>query len=234
MIKKLFIGIILFSTATFGQVVDAELWTGLGLKANINKKISLKYETQTRFNQNVSQLKTYYNELSADYELAKTFSVGLSYRYSRRNRLTHYVGDNRFLINAEYSKKLGETGLRFKARARYQHSFDRLRPINNLIFPDVSQVFRLKLDLCYRNDKFKRISPSLGYEYFKTFNPSTVTGPNSFRLYTAVDFDLPARHEISLKYIYERDFGNIQTINHIWAIQYNYSLSNKLFKKKKK
>ncbi len=233
MIKKIVLGLILFTQVTYGQVVDAELWTGVGLKAELNKKLAIKYETQTRFNQNASQLKTYYNEISGEYELLKSFVIGGSYRYSRRNKLTHYAGDNRLSINSEYAKKLGDTGFKFKARARYQYSFDRLRPINNLIFPDVNHVFRLKLDLKYSNKKFKRILPAIGYEYFKTFNPTTVKGPNAFRLYAAIEFDLPARHEIELKYIYERDFGSVQNINHVWAFQYNYRLSSKLFKKKK-
>ena len=60
---KLLVIFLLFSGFGFAQVVDAELWTGLGLKADLTKKLSLKYETQGRFNQNASILKTYYNEL---------------------------------------------------------------------------------------------------------------------------------------------------------------------------
>lgn len=231
---KLLVIFLLFSGFGFAQVVDAELWTGLGLKADLNKKLSLKYETQGRFNQNVSVFKTYYNELSLDYELIKNLGLGVSYRYSRRNRLTHFISDNRFCLNLEYEKKITDFGFKLKTRARYQYSFDRLKAINNLIFPDTENTFRLKFELKYKNDDFKRLLPSVGYELFKSFKPTSIQGINSYRLYAKLDFDLPARHEIALKYIYEKNYGSAQEINHIYMIQYGYSLSSKLFKKKKK
>ena len=40
---KLLVIFLLFSGFGFAQVVDAELWTGLGLKADLTKKLSLKY-----------------------------------------------------------------------------------------------------------------------------------------------------------------------------------------------
>src|SRR5690606_5000059 len=110
-------GILLLSSACYGQVQDAELWTGLSLKSNVRDHLSLKYETQTRFNNNASTLKTYYNEFSAEYEVFKNFGVGLSYRYSRRNKITHYTGDNRFCLNVEYSQKITDLGFKLKARA---------------------------------------------------------------------------------------------------------------------
>lgn len=232
--KKIFLVLILISGVGFAQEVDAELWTGFGLKADLNKKISLKYETHGRFNQNATTLKSYYNELSIDYELIKNLEIGGSYRYTRRNRSTYYVGDNRFCLNLEYSKKITDLGFKLKARARYQYSFDRLRAINNLIFPDTENTFRLKFQLDYKNDNFKRLLPSVGYELFKSFSPAQYQGLSSYRLYAGLDFDLPARHEIALKYIYEKNLGSVQQINHICMIQYGYSLSSKLFKKKKK
>ncbi len=232
--KKILVVLSILSGTAFSQQVDAELWLGAAVKADINKKLSLKYETQTRFNQNATRIKTYYNELSIDYELIKNLEIGTTYRYSRRNRDTYYLGDNRICLNLSYDKKITDLGFKFKARARYQYSFDRLTIINNLIFPDTENMFRLKLELDYKNDAFKRFLPRVGYELFKSFNPIKAQGISAYRLYAGLDLDLPARHEISLKYIYEKDFGSTQQINHIYMVQYGYSLPSKLFKKKKK
>lgn len=232
--KKIIIFISIISSTAFTQQIDAELWLGVAIKADLSKKLSLKYETQTRFNQNATRLKTYYNELSIDYELIKNLEIGTTYRYSRRNRDTYYLGDNRICFNLEYEKKITEIGFKLKTRARYQYSFDRLSVINNLIFPETENMFRLKLQLDYKNDAFKRLLPSVGYELFKSFNPTKMQGLSAYRLYAGLDLDLPDRHEISLKYIYEKDFGTIQQVNHIYMIQYGYRLSSKLFKKKKK
>lgn len=231
--RALLIGISFISILGFSQNQDAQLWTGLGLKADLSKKLSLKYETQARFYKNVSTLRTYYNELSVDYEVIKNLSVGGSYRYSRRNREGYFGSDNRICINTAYTLKIAETGLRLKTRARYQLSLDRAGIINDVIYPNIRNVFRCKFDLKYKNDNFKRVLPFVGYELFKSIQPVGFSGLGAYRVYAGIDFDLPKRHEVGIKYIYELDYGNQQNITHNYVIQYNYKLPSKLFKKKK-
>lgn len=226
--------ILIISPFGFGQTTDAQLWGEIGVKAKVGDNWSLKYESQVRFFKNVSTLRTYYNEFSADYEFLKNVEVGLGYRYSRRNRETHYEGENRVCLNLSYSKKIMKTGLKATARARYQYDFDRLSVINDVIYPNQTSTFRFKVDLAYKNNDFKRISPYVGYELFKSFKPAEVGGLDSYRLYGGLDFDLPARHEVGLRYLYEFNNGSTQNIAHCYLIQYNYALSSKLFKKKKK
>jgi hypothetical protein len=232
--RSLLLSVLLISIASFGQNQDAQLWTGLGLKADLGKKLSIKYETQTRFYKNASTLKTYYNEFSADYELIKKLGLGVSYRYSRKNREDFFAGENRFCLNADYSFKISKTGLRFKTRARYQLAFDRTSVINEVIYPNIGSTFRWKFDLKYKNDEFKRVMPFVGYELFKAIQPTGFSGLDGYRLYLGLDFDLPARHELGVKYIYEMDYGSSQeSITHNFLIQYNYMLPSKWFKKKK-
>jgi long-subunit fatty acid transport protein len=231
--RSLLLSTLFISVFGFSQNQDAQLWTGLGLKANIGKKLSLKYETQTRFYKNASTLRTYYNELSVGYEVVKNLSLGTSYRYSRKDKEGYFAGENRVCINADYAYKIAETGLRFKTRARYQLAFDRVGVINDVIYPNVRSTFRWKFDLKYRNADFKRVMPFVGYELFKAIQPAGFSGIDAYRIYAGIDFDLPKRHELGIKYIYELDYGTQQNITHNYVIQYNYSLPSKLFKKKK-
>ena len=228
--RGLFIILIFGSSFAFGQVQDAEFWGGLGLKANLTKDLSVKYETQSRFYKNVSTLKNYYNEIAVNYEVIKRLKVGVSYRYARKNRETFFEGENRLCFNAGYGYKLGETGLRLKARARYQFAFDRLGTINEVVYPGQKHVFRLKMDLRYKNSAFKRVLPHVGYELFKDIQPSGLSGLSAYRVYGGLDFDLPARHELSLKYIYEFNNASVLNAAHIYMVQYNYELPSKLFK----
>lgn len=224
-----------FSLCAFSQTEDAALWTGIGIKANLSKKLSLKYETQARFFKNISTLQNYYNELSVDYGVAKGLDLGVTYRYARKNSGFYYRGENRIAADASYRIKFSDLGLRIKARARYQFSFDRLSVINNVIYPDFNNTFRFKLDARYNNDNFKRIIPYVGCEVFKAIHPvSNQPGLDAYRLFGGVNFDLPARHELGLKYIYELEFRSTEQLSHIYVIQYNYQLPNKWFKKKKK
>lgn len=231
--RGLLLSTLLFSILSFGQNQDAQLWTGLGLKANIGKKISLKYETQARFYKNVSTLRTYYNEFSAGYEVIKNLGLGVSYRYSRKDKEGYFAGENRFCLNADYSLKIAKTGLRFKTRARYQLAFDRTAVVNDVIYPNIGSTFRCKFDLKYKNSEFKRVMPFAGYELFKAIQPAGFNGLDGYRIYAGIDFDLPARHELGIKYIYEMDYGSSQeNITHNYVLQYNYVLPSKWFKKK--
>lgn len=217
----------------FSQVSDANMWLGLGVKADITKDLKLAFEAQTRFDQNYSNLSNYFNELSAEYDLPFDFSVGVSYRYSRKNRISHFEGENRVCLNLEHSFKVKPLDLKFKSRARYQYAFDRLNPSNDLFYSEDKSSFRIKFNLQY--EKYKRIQPYLTTELFKTITPYTnYTGLNGLRLIGGLEFDLPARHSLDLAYIRDQEFDSQIKIAHIIALRYTYELSSKLFKKKKK
>lgn len=222
------------SIFAFTQVKsDALLWTGLGIDIKPIKKLRLKYESQLRFDKNCSSFYTYYNELAIDYELFKKFELGGNYRYSRQ-KAAFFKNDNRFCLNAKYTVKLKKLGLRIKTRARYQFSFDRISQINNIIYPEYENTFRLKFDLKYKNDALKRIQPRLFYELFKSLEPyNTKKGQlNAYRIGVGIDLDLPKRQELSFKYMYDHNQHLAHSIAHIYMIQYNYSLKLKSKKKK--
>ena len=218
---------------SFGQINDAELWTGVGIKADIAKNWGLSYETQTRFYKNVSTLRQYYNELSLEYEFLKNTEVQIDYRYSRKADEGYFTPENRLCLNMSYSKDIGKLPLELSTRIRYQYAFDRLQVINETIYPDIKQSFRWKFDLEY--EEFKRIRPSIGYEYFKNIHPAGTGGfLDGYRAYLNVNFDLPDRHEFDIKYIFEREYRTtIQNI-HIYLVQYSYTLNDDWFKRKKK
>ncbi|MCC7453416.1 MAG: DUF2490 domain-containing protein [Crocinitomix sp.] len=223
------IGIFVVGTS-FGQTTDAELWVGAGLSADINKKFNLSYETQGRFYKNASTLKTYYNELSGSYKLSKSFDVGLAYRFSRRNQETYFSSNNRLCLNVGFAKKLGDSGLKLKLRGRYQFGFDRIS--TETYSEDYRNLLRLKLDLKYELKDFKRVIPVVGAEIFRQLSAPVSYAPfNAYRLYVGFNFDLPARHSVSVRYLFERENNAIQNNTHNYVIMYNYELP--AFKKKK-
>lgn len=232
--KKILIFFLFLPFIGITQSKDAELWTGIGLKADLGDKFGLKYEGQTRFFKNASVLRQIYNEISLDYELIKNVEFGLSYRFSQKRNDVNFKNENRFSFNLEYGDKIKPINLKVKGRARYQFAYDRFQVINDVIYPDQKSTFRFKLELSYSDKKIKRIEPFAGAEIFKTlYEPSIKNGVDAYRLYAGMDFDLPARHEVGVKYIFEKELGNAPFNGHIYAIEYAYKLSNKLFKKKK-
>lgn len=215
--------------SSYSQEKDALLWTGLGVKLDVTKDVQISYETQTRFNKNVSTLAQYYNELSLKYNLFKGFDLGGSYRFSQKRRSFNFVNGNRFCVDASYGKR-SDLGIKASARARYQYSFNRIGVINDIIFPDTKSLFRIKGKLAYRNDDFKIIQPFLLAEWFTALRPQSQYGTtDAYRFSFGIDLDLPAKHELKLAYINEKEFGSTQSNNHIYVIQYNYAIPGKLF-----
>lgn len=233
--RSLFIVFILTSFTAFSQQKDAMLWTGASLKAKLIKDLSAKYETQTRFYQNASSLYQYYNEFGLDYEIIKNLEFGTTYRYSRKKRdFSYYTGENRLSFDLGYDFDLFKTGIELKGRGRYQWSFDRVGVINDVIYPDIKHTFRFKFEAKYKNDNIKRFEPYVSYEFYNAIQPiNPISKLDTYRLSVGLDIDLPAKNEISIFYIFENENRSVINQNHIYGIQYSYSLGKLIDSKDK-
>lgn len=218
----------------YSQINDAHLWTSTGLSLELNKKFSVAYKMQTRFYNNASSLRVYLNQIGGTYKVVSGLKLGLKYRYSRKKKDYYFVNENRIILDASYGYKIKELNTKITTRVRYQHAFDRLTTINETITPNTSDVLRFRLLAKYKNPDFKRVQPFVGYEYFKSLNAEPINfAVNAYRLLAGINFDLPFKHEVKLNYIYQKSNKSIPEVDHIYAIQYTYSLDD-LFGKQKK
>ena len=159
------------------------------------------------------------------------FSIGAIYRYSRINRSSYFENDNRFCINGVFRHKT-EFGLNFRLRLRYQHSFDRIKMINE-VYPDRKNMLRTSLKIQYMHKDFKLIQPFLGSEIYYALAPKNkYSFWDTYRLKAGVVFDLPKRHEVSVFYLFEHENRSVTENNHIYGVQYAYTF-RRLNKKKK-
>ena len=229
--KLLLIPVLILGFSSKAQESDALAWTGAGLKFDITKDLRVDYEFQTRFYKNMSTLVNFYNELSVKYDIVKGLNLGVSYRYARKNRESHFAGENRLCLNLRYGYRL-DMGPKFSTRIRYQHAFDRLQTINNSIIPDVAQLFRWKGKVSYRNDDFKRVQPYATGEWFANITPSPYGPTSAYRLGVGIDLDLPARSELMIGYMYEKEFRSTEQNNHIYVIHYTYYIPYRIFDSK--
>ncbi|MGV6860308.1 MAG: DUF2490 domain-containing protein [Putridiphycobacter sp.] len=223
----------LLSFCVFGQnQTDALLWTGVGVDAKITKDLKVGYKTQTRFNNNGSSFKDYFNQLNVSYDIVDEFSIDLAYRFSRKKKDNAYFkSDNRFMLDVNYSNKFKDLGLKLYYRGRFQYGYDRLNVINQFIFPDHYSAFRFKVKARYKFKEFKRVQPFGSYELFKSLNSKAEYATlSAYRFRGGVIFDLPQKHEVKLYYTYEVENNSKPQINHIYAIQYTYDLGRILKK----
>ena len=233
MIRCFLITLCLGSALSYGQIKkDANFWTGVGLEMELIKDLSVGFETQFRFNDNLSHFNQAYAEFSAGYGIIKGLDVGLIYRYARKQS-DFFFNSNRLALDLSYRYKL-DFGLSFKTRARIQHGFDRLSEVNG-IYPERKNVYRQSFKISYKHDEFKLISPYIGAEIFHSIQP---INPNAgfldtYRLKAGVNVDLPKRQSLKVFYTFEHENRSVDNRSFIYGVQYNYKFKS-LHKKKKK
>jgi hypothetical protein len=220
----------LFVALACGQLLlaqsqDANIWISGGVNADLTDNISVSYEMQSRFYKNATALDSYINEIGVAYQPIKNLEFSGDYRYSRKNQESHYEGVHRIALNASYDYKISGSGVKLKARVRYQIPFNYLGVINDAIYPDNRNVMRFKLSAKYTPTNLKKIEPFASYEIYKALNPKNIYNPiDSYRITFGVSFNLPKRHSVDLYYLLEKEYRSIPQLNHIFGIQYGYDI----------
>ncbi|MBK7131030.1 MAG: DUF2490 domain-containing protein [Crocinitomicaceae bacterium] len=223
--RIVFTALLFGSVSAFTQIHDACIWTAAGLNADLTDKLSLGYNTEIRLYKNASTLDSYINEIGLGFKPIKNLSLGFDYRYSRKDQEGYFEGVHRFGAELSYDYKIEGTGIRLKARARYQLPFNYLGVINNAIYPDNRNVLRFKLSVKYRPTNLKLVQPFCSYELYKAVKPKNqFNAIDSYRLVFGATLDLPKRHSVDLYYMLENEFRSAPQVNHIYGIQYNYDL----------
>lgn len=219
MFKGLFLAIC-FPVALFSQS-SVKVWTEIGVKGSITKKLDWAAEVSTRFG--VSRLETFFPQVSLKYKVTKWFRPSIDYRaIFNINKFGNFSFTNRLNLNAEFKKDIKR--LSVSGRIRYQYSFNRLIS-NELYDVEFDQAVRFKPQISYDlNNSF--ITPVVSIEYF--YNPTP--GPlgqrfTKYRAFIGIEFEFDSPHEISVGYILDQQINVPKPkTKHILSISYAYNL----------
>ncbi|MCR9174172.1 MAG: DUF2490 domain-containing protein [bacterium] len=137
---------------------DNELWTGISLRYELNKKIEFGMDQQVRMSQNLQAVRSNFFEFGAKYEWNKYVSSKLQYRYTIRNDQRNV---NRYTLDLNAKWKWKSVDLKFKYRSRFQHAM--------VVYTGQPfTYFRNRLELSYYG--FKKWEPFISYENFYKLN----------------------------------------------------------------
>lgn len=227
---KLFLLLCFSPLLLFGQG-SGKVWSEIGLKGDITKKLNWGLELNTRFGSN--GLETYFPQATLKYKVTKWFSPSMDYRaIFDQEKNGNYSFSNRLNFNANFKYLVDR--FTFAGRIRYQYAFNRIQAINEYNV-EFDQAIRIKPEITYdiNNSVF---SPIVSVEFF--YDPNY--GPygqrfTKYRAFAGIELELDGPHSISFGYILDQ---KIQVPNpktrHILSLSYSYDFGAKKKKKKKK
>jgi hypothetical protein len=105
------------------QVNDAGLWTNITLEKRVMKDLDLVFTEEFRFNENITELGTFFTDVGADYRIVKGFKAGLYFRYINKRQLDNsYSQQYRYYSDLSYKQKIKrfEAGYRVRFQVQYQ------------------------------------------------------------------------------------------------------------------
>lgn len=209
----------LSACALFAQQDDAGLWTSVGLKHQITRRLSVSLAEQFRFHQNMSELDQFFTDVGLDYDLLKSLKVSVNYRIISKNRLTYYSTRHRSYIDLAYKVKLKPFTIGLRQRIQNE-----VRDINSSDYGKVPEWYsRTKLSV--KLDLNKKYTPYVSTEYFYIIDnfkeQDHVFDKDRYEI--GVDYDFNRRSSLNLFYLIQKDILQNKTRDFVSGLGYSYS-----------
>lgn len=226
MLRTLFtiVGLCAICHSGFCQSTDVALWEGFTLKYKINDQLSVAMENHLRLDNNISQLKTAFTNVSASYKISDPFRAVVGYRFS----LTLKQNRHRFYGGVSYRYKMKPIRTTLNARIRFQQTV-----VGNERSRGPEYYLRPKLALKY-DVKGQPISLFTGAgTWYNMTQPNY--GFDRYRVQFGLDYDVSKRNTIGLIYQYQNDFNVAdRDRTHIFVFEVSIDITQKKKKKKDK
>lgn len=209
--------ILFVSTVSFSQH-EFMVWSELGVKGKVVKRLSWSGEFNTRFGS--TGVQTFFPQVGLEYKVKKWFKPSLEYRFIvDKNKYGNYKSSSRLNVNLDFEK--GIKRFSFGLRVRYQQGLVRA---SNLDYnPDFDQAIRIKPSFEYDIDN-SIITPAVSGEFFydPTYGPNG-PGFNKVRIGIGAKLDLDGPHGVSFKYQLDKKFNDFQAnLRHVFSLSYSY------------
>ena len=234
----LFILIGLFANTSFSQTenTDFSAWFSAQLNYKLNKKWTFSLQEQLRLKENASTIDGYFTQLGVRYNLVKGLTVGVGYRYIRKNdnkgAKQGYDSYNRYQFDLLYGHKISRFNMKYRTRFNTRNEIGVSKADGDI----PRNYIRFKAGTRY-NIKGWKLDPELSSEIFYRLGSevSSDNGFNGYRVTFGTSYTTKKIGKIGVYYRLEKEINteNPRT-NNILRIKYSYTIKNKKKKKKKK
>jgi hypothetical protein len=215
----LFLLITLLPLLAAAQTNDAQLWTSFNLEKKLNKKLSAALSEEFRFTENITELGTYFTDLSLSWKISKNWRFGGGHRFTcKRNLDDSYSKRNRFYIDLAYRNKIDKLSITIRGRLQSVYVDYNSSPTGH----DPLYYNREKLTLKY--DLEKRYTPYVNAEMFLPLQSEDPLYINAMRYCAGIEYAFDKRNSLDVYYMIQREYNvkNPET-DFVTGIGYYYS-----------
>lgn len=222
-IMLLFFGILpalAFSQSTKTYVIrDVESWTGIAIKYDYSKKLTLGLSENMRLEHNSGQLQQHFTEMSVKYEWLKNWFLVPELRLGFRNSDETSQFYNRVFLSSNYKLKMD----RITVNPRIAYQRRSVSAADSAIANDIGISYRYRLGFGY-NVKNWKLDPELSFELFR--NATAKNGPefSKYRLKLSTDIEISKKWELGVFYAFEHELNASYPLNlSIVGVKLNFS-----------
>ena len=188
--------------------IDNQSWSSLNFKIDAPFSTKLNIEQSLRFEDNLSQFKQTFTEISISYKINDLMRIDIPYRYSIYNNKTK----NRISIGS--SIKLNKKKIGTKYRLKFQNTKESNKPIEI--------TFRNKFTISYKVKK--KIEPFIAYEIFNPYG-QMMDGIDETRISLGSQIKINKKRYIKFYYIHKKEDLLKAKNNSLYILGLDYSLS---------
>lgn len=188
------------SSAVLGQQKDAGIWTSAGVEAKVAKKLTASVSQEFRFNENVTELGTYFTDAGLSYKVNKYLQVAANYRYTLKRKVDDsYSPRHRFYVDVKIQKKFKPFNLQFRTRLQDQYA-----DIGRASDGGIAEFYsRNKVSLKW--DVNRPFEPYLSVELFSPLNYPRLNAFDNVRSAVGVEYELSGHHNFDFFYMIQKE-----------------------------
>lgn len=220
--RKYLVTFIFLIAFVFGkaQVKDAGLWATIDVEKAFTQKFSGFVTEELRFNENITELGTFFTEVGGNYKIRPALAFTAAYRYiNKRNLDDSYSARHRFHLDLDY--KFDIRSLTIGLRGKFQSQFsDELFTTTEQLIP--GNYARGKISVKYNLEK--RYKPFISTEIFYQLNNPEGNEIDNIRYTGGIDYELNKISSFKLYYLFQKEMNvkNPRT-DYVTGIEYDLS-----------
>ncbi len=209
----------LISYYSFSQWNDAGLWTSASVEKKITQTLSANFSEAFRFNENISELGSFFSEFGIEKKISKNLRASINYRFSSKRGIDDiYSQRYRYFVDLNFRKKISKIVVNYRARIQSQikNNFSR----ENISNPE--NHWRNKISLRYNLEK--KYQPFISGEWWYPLNNPKQKYFDNLRCAAGLQYEINKMSSVELYYMIQKELHkNNPETDFILGIGYNFS-----------